>query len=914
MKERLVGLLNIKMSESMYVLDLLSVQLFIGLANALINIVAFTLFIYTFKITNLPYAFLVIAGLLLGINMVYEKLEHKLSPQQLLKIILLTSIGILVLLWTGVATQYKYVFVYALLVWSTLFYMVTGYAFWGLVSLLFNLRESKRVFSVVGAGDIPAKLIGYLAAPLLIPLIGLNNLLLLSVAALVTGLVLLNRLIRKPGWQGILRKANIERHHHHVEAHEPKKGKIEGFFRSELIFSISLLSILSYNVFVLMDYTFISQVKSKFHDLAYLATFIAQFFAFGRVIALVLKLLFSSRAIERLGIITCLSITPVALGAFSLAFFVIDDPAYAVYIFGMMALLTEVLRSTIQEPVFLILFQPLSEHLRLKGHIIAKGYMFPVSLVVVSLSLIFFPMVGVEMNILTTVKVLLINLGIWGIIIMMIKEAYIRVLHYSIKKGVYSGEGIQLYDKETINILLGKVQGGKDTEAIYALNLLEQANYPQVDELLEQQLYTPRAEVVKYVLDRLSERGKLNKDLLHHLLTVTNAASVREKLFAILCRLDSAFLAEKARHLPELDFPTRKIVVRSLLAQHEFAYLLQAGREIDHLISSPLPQERALALDIISEMREIKFTDAIEQLLHDEDPSIQREAVIAAGKLRVLKLLPYLLGLLDEPTHKYLALQGLLQYGDHLFKDIACLPPAEVERRSLDLVKIAGKVKGLYSVNFLLAQLNRANGHDERIIHSLWVKGFEAELPKNIHQFQNLLSHYLKTGLEKIYQYNEVPQFKGQELVKSCLLSEVKNDLATSLKICAILYHKKEINRVMELVERTKTHKLFNAMEMLEWVLPKPIAFQVNSLIDFVLDPTLVKRPFIEYDVKSFFYKVLVTKARMYSEWTRAVCIYSLVQNGQQDLVRQLDGQLEPGEHAIIRETRDYVLQYNTAV
>lgn len=913
MKERLVRVLNIKMSESRYVIDLLWVQLFIGLANALINIVAFTLFIYTFKITNLPYAFLLIAVLLLGINLVYENLEHRLSPQQLLKIILLTSMGILVLLWSGVAALHMHVFIYALLVWSTLFYMITGYAFWGLVSLLFNVRESKRVFSVVGAGDIPAKLIGYLAAPLLIPIIGLNNLLLFSVVAIGVGLFLLHRLINKKSWQGILRKANLERHQHTVGP-DQKKGRIESFFRSELIFSISLLSILSYNVFVLMDYTFISQVKSKFHDLAYLATFIAQFFAFGRMVALVLKLAFSSRAIERLGIITCLSITPVALGAFSLSFFAIDNPSYAIYIFGMMALFTEVLRSTIQEPVFLNLFQPLSEHLRLKGHIIAKGYMFPVSLVVVSLSLILFPLVGIEMTILNTVKVLLINLGIWGIIIMMIKEAYIRVLHYSIKKGVYSGEGIQMYDKETIAILLAKVEEPKDTEAIYALSLLETAGYAQLDTLLEKQLYTEREEVVKYAIDKLDERGKLTKELLHHLLEVTQTTAIREKIFSILCRIDTDFLMSEAKHLSDQDFYSRKVVVRNLLNQKEFVCLLQAGLQINSLITSPQQQERALALDIISELKEIKFTDAIEQLLHDPEPAIRREAVIAAGKLRVQKLLPYLLGLLNEPPHKYLALHGLMQYGDHLFKDVGALPAEETEGHTLDLIKLAGRVKGLYSINFLLNQLHHTNGHAERIIHSLWAKGYEAELPKHIHQFNTLLKHYLKTGVEKIYQCNEVPSFKGQELVKSCLFSEVKNDLATSLKLCAILYHKKEINRVMELVDRSKTHKLFNAMEMLEWVLPKQIAFQVNSLIDFVLDPTVVKRPFIEYDVRSFFHKILVSHARMYNEWTRAVCIYCSLQNGQQDLVRELGDGKDVGEHTIISETKAYVLQYNTAV
>jgi ATP:ADP antiporter, AAA family len=913
MKERLVRILNIKMSESRYVLDLLTVQLFIGLANALINIVAFTLFVYTFKITDLPYAFLIIAVLLLGINMVYEKLEHKYSPQQVLKIILLSSIGILLLLWSGLAVAHTDILIYALLVWSTLFYMTTGYAFWGLVSLLFNLRESKRVFSIVGAGDIPAKLVGYLAVPVLVPLIGLNNILLFSVAALVTGYVLLHRLVRKKSWEVILRKANYQQHHHAILP-EPRKGRIEAFFRSELIFSISLLSILSYNVFVLMDYTFISEVKSRFYNITHLATFIAQFFAFGRIIALILKLAFSSRAIERLGIITCLSITPVVLFVFSLAFFTTDNPAYSVYIFGIMALLTEVLRSTIQEPVFLNLFQPLSEHLRLKGHIIAKGYMFPISLVVVGLSLILFPVAGIEMNIINTVKVLLVNLVVWGIIIFMIRQAYIRVLHYSIKKGVYSGEGIHMYDAETINILLSKVEGSKETEAIYALNLLESAGYTHLDELLEKQLYRPSPEVVNYALGRLDERGKLDTALLHHLLTLENVAPVREKIIAVLCRIDVQYLTDMAARLSEHDFPTRKIIVRNLLNQHEFACLLQAGREIDRLITSPLPEERALALDIISELKDIKFTDAIERLLEDPETSIRREAVIAVGKLRVQKLLPYLVRLLDDPAHKYLALHGLVQYGDHLFKDLSVLPEEEQIARTSDFIKLAGKIKGLFSTNYLITHLDHADGHAERVIHALWVKGFDAELPRHIHQFHTLLIHYLKVGVEKLYMYNEVPHLAGRPLVKSCLLSEVRNDLDTVLKICSMLYHKKEINRVMELISRSTNHKLFNAMEMLEWVLPKKVSFQVNSLIDFVIDPSVVKRPFIEYDVRGFFQKLLVTQAQSFNVWTRAVCIYTSLQNGQVGLVRQLSEQLNSREEPIIQETRNYVLQYQTAI
>jgi ATP/ADP translocase len=126
---------------------------------------------------------------------------------------------------------------------------------------------------------------------------------------------------------------------------------------------------------------FISQVKNKFVSVTELAGFITIFGAMGRLIALILKLIFTSRLIERLGLISCLFITPVALVLFCSVFlFTGNYSDYNMYLFGIMALLTEVLRSTMQEPVFFILFQPLKEQLRLKGHIISKGYMFAPSL------------------------------------------------------------------------------------------------------------------------------------------------------------------------------------------------------------------------------------------------------------------------------------------------------------------------------------------------------------------------------------------------------------------------------------------------------------------------------------------------------------------------------------------------------
>ena len=354
MKERLFSLLNLKVSESKYVFDLLTIQLFIGIANSFINIVSFTLFIHYFSVNSIAYAYIAIALVLSFLNLGYEKLEKKLSPLHLLRWIIVCSSAVLLIFWTGFLTIDKSVMIFSLLVLGTLFYMVTGYAYWGLVSLLFNVRESRRVFSIVGSGDIPAKLIGYASAPLLIPIIGLENLLLVSVAALILGFLQLDKLIHRKRWERISHRSHSA--HHKGDTTHTSESVFSFFFKHKLIFTISLLSLLSYNVFNLIDYTFVTQIKAKVQNLSSLATYIAIFFAAGRLIALFLKLVFTSRVIERLGVISCLLITPVTLALFSSLFIFFSEGTSVLYIFGIMAMLTEVLRSAMQEPVFFILF------------------------------------------------------------------------------------------------------------------------------------------------------------------------------------------------------------------------------------------------------------------------------------------------------------------------------------------------------------------------------------------------------------------------------------------------------------------------------------------------------------------------------------------------------------------------------
>jgi ATP/ADP translocase len=910
MKERLHRILNIKISESSQVFDLLIVQFFMGLAIAFLNIVAFSLFVYSFPVQMLPVVYLAIAVMMVVCNIGYEKMEHKLTPPQLLKVIIGVSGLLLVMIWIGLSFGNKHDFIFILLMTNTLVYMITGFAFWGLVSLLFNVRESRRVFSVVGAGDIPAKLIGYLVAPLLIALVGLVHLIWFAVIFLLLSLFIFHRVIRKKSWEVIRKKAHAHAEEHHEVAAVKQTDLVNFFFKDKLIFTISLLSILSYNVFVLVDYTFISQVKIRFENVADLSIYVATFFAIGRLVAVVFKLLFTSKLIERLGIINCLFITPLILLMSCILFLWYGDDSHTnIYIFGAMAMLTEVLRSTMQEPVFFILFQPLKEQLRLKGHIITKGYMLPPSLIIVGSSLLFLYNTGTPITILFTVKIILLNLVIWAVIIVFVQRSYLKTLHASIRKGILNSDDVFISDQKGIDMLLSKVNTGKKIEVIYALNLLEKAEYTDIDKLMLQQLSVDKdPEIKKYVIDQISKKGTANTGLFKKLLEHETDEEVQHKLVAFLCRHDEEFLGQLSEAISDQNSEIKRIIIINLLNQQEFNYLFKAGNELNGLINSPDPKERELAINIISEVKHVQFSGVIGTLIKDEEMPVRRKAITAACKLKLKSLLPSIFEIAKQPSDKYLVLYALQTYGDALFQDIHSLDKEVLSAHTNDLIKISGKIRGQYSTQFLLSAADAGLGLPYNIVHALWDKEYEPVTQEETTRLRTMLNNYLRTGSSKINDYNGVPFVKKREMLRDSIKNEVKGDLVSALKLCVLLFKKKEINRVLELVQIEGNVKVFNAMEMLELMLPQKISKDINQLFDFVLDPTHRKVVTENYKLEVLFQKVFYTEAFTFNPWTKAVCIYCSWINHDVGLLKKISNGIGSQDQFIIAETRSYVL------
>src|SRR6202007_3259341 len=88
-------------------------------------------------------------------------------------------------------------------------YLLNNLEFWGVVARLFDVRQSKRLFAIVSAGDIPAKLIGYIIALLLVPHIGTENLLWIAAGCVIISFLLffpIAKLVGMKEWSHIQHK------------------------------------------------------------------------------------------------------------------------------------------------------------------------------------------------------------------------------------------------------------------------------------------------------------------------------------------------------------------------------------------------------------------------------------------------------------------------------------------------------------------------------------------------------------------------------------------------------------------------------------------------------------------------------------------------------------------------------------
>ncbi|GAA4039655.1 hypothetical protein GCM10022409_26740 [Hymenobacter glaciei] len=376
-------LFGIKASETRTVGLFLLHNFLLGIGSVLVYVAANVLLLEHNPEQSLPLGYVVGALAMMAVGKVYTHFEHhyllkKLAVRVLLAVVALVGVlGVLVVVGHSVAAAV------AIMAGYRVIYLLTNLEFWGISAVVFDVRQSKRLFSIISSGDMPAKALGAVLAALIHGDGQLPVLLGVSFVAYLGALFTLRATLSSHVVEATARPVR-------AVAQPPKKLVQQLFGGSQLVLAMCLSLVTIAAVITAVEYMFFLNVKHKFHDADDVMQSVGWLLAATYLAATFFKLLVSRQALERYGVQWSLRLLPV-VALVALAVFGGYKVASGYSQTGQLAfycglyLLLEVLRRTVFDPVFLVLFQPLAPPQRLAAHTLAKGFYEPVGMALTGL-------------------------------------------------------------------------------------------------------------------------------------------------------------------------------------------------------------------------------------------------------------------------------------------------------------------------------------------------------------------------------------------------------------------------------------------------------------------------------------------------------------------------------------------------
>ncbi|MEO0734876.1 MAG: Npt1/Npt2 family nucleotide transporter, partial [Bacteroidota bacterium] len=199
-----------------------------------------------------------------------------------------------------------------LYVWVALFGVLAASQFWMLASMVFDIRQAKRLFGPIGAGAIAGGIAGGYLANLIAHAFGIRALLFVAIALLVS-VILISILVWRHYVKG--HTSAEEKEAKHELLRERPHTLILKSTHLSLLCGIIALSVITTK---LIDYQFSALASDRFADPDRLTAFFGFWFSTFNVIGLLIQLVVTHRVVQRIGVSGALLFLPVglSLGAF----------------------------------------------------------------------------------------------------------------------------------------------------------------------------------------------------------------------------------------------------------------------------------------------------------------------------------------------------------------------------------------------------------------------------------------------------------------------------------------------------------------------------------------------------------------------------------------------------------------------
>jgi len=902
---RIPAILKIHPGEERLVGLLIALYFTLAMGFVFIQSMAFGVFIGEYGPQGLPYSYISIAVFASLAAFLYIKLGERVPFATALKINIACLGALSFLVWLGLKSPVAHSVAFVLPLLFQIVINLGNLAVWSLAGRLFDFRQIKRLFPLLGAGLWAANTIGGLLVSPLVNWIGAVNLLLLAVLSIGLALLVL-RLITHT----YLQQA--------VPVSQPRKfrsatKKSTGLPKDRYVTLIFAYVILWWVAFFFLDNIFYDRAAVRFPDVDQLTAFTGQLLSITGVVAFISSTFLTSRIIGRFGLRLSLLAMPLTI-TLALGFLAASGSLGAAlaiaFVVGSLAKLINVAFGfSLSQSANAIVYQSLPDTIRPRVQATAEGVVQPIAIGIAGLSLLAFT-AGLKFDYVGLSYVFLGLGAAWIFVIYLLSGNYVNALTQAITKRRFGASPDVLADPASVAILRNHLHDTHPGVALYALNKLERLDSQAISDELPRLIQHPAGEVRREAFSRI-ENLKLHSALaaVQNQLSAEPLPNVKE---AALRALGAISDNEAAPQLTTALEKTNPHELRgALVGLLKYSGNPLAEQKLTGLLTSNFPDDRILAAQVLGELERDSFQDAHRALLRDADTRVRVESLAAVGKIRQRSLYPDVIQACDVPGTSRAAGLALASIGTAALPEIesAFSNPEATRQRLLTLSKALGQIGGAQAHAILLTRMDTPDSEVRlQILNALSQSGYQT-------QDMAAITHAIQAESKQAAWVCSAQVALGDRNETALLYAALNHFLTRSrervLLLLSFAYDADSILKVREAFLTGSAAQRSYALEIIDTQLPSELKLVVMPLLEDLSPQERLQRYanlYPQSQESSADYLRKLIEGQGFTIWIRACAIYTALQIPERTCFEAVESLLLTEPDSLLGETARWAL------
>jgi len=623
------GVYDVRPGEGVRTLFMAVHMMFVLFAYYILRPVSRALFLNKFEIDQLPYLYLLIAvagGLL---AYVYTRVAVRASLKTAVGWTTALSVLCLAAIWWVLRFNFDWM-LYVLNIWVSLFSIGLVSQAWLAAANVFDSREAKRLYGLLGLGAVLGAAFGGGFTAALAKRVEPRDLLLASAVMVILSygaflVVAAQKGVNLSGAKGA----------------EPEEdfalGDILAALRKHRHLQVIIAIItLTYIVDVMVDYQFNAMAKAAFGRKQDLTAFLGAFGIYVNMVTFGMQFFLTSMVVRRIGVGGTLQIMPVVIGLASLGVMV----APRLVVSSALRLAEAATRYSFNKTGMELLYLPLPTDLKNRTKafvdIFVDRFGRGIGAMVLMAYSALFVKNAKQLNITQVSGLIFGFCVIWVFFSVVASREYVSTIRRRLESRRLDlhDARITVTDAATVTLLEKALREGTPRQTAYSLGLLAEAPGYDIEPLLESLVDSP-------------------------------ALPVRTKVYDVACAAGYAGLVEHAGQALAGPGDMRE-------QQAAVAYLLAVSPDgpitddwVMRAATDPNPQRRSLAAFAI-QRRGHDHGDRLRKLLNDTDPAVASATCRAAGALGDRMHFEPIVRRLSDATVRGAAIESLAMYGPRI--------------------------------------------------------------------------------------------------------------------------------------------------------------------------------------------------------------------------------------------------------